>query len=167
MATRLDLWNQGKLEEMAARAKSLTRPPSRRSKVQRAARRAAKLLRKNQFARAASLSSRLGVANATEDIINGIAPLFPKPCVVSQQDLLDYFGPPAPPPPLLEDPLPTVVTLDPLRKCLAENTAPILPTQRRLEKRAPRRTRQRSGVWHGASSRPHRSGQRRRPPEKC
>ena len=46
------------------------------------------------------------------------APFFPEPCVVSQQDLLDYYGPPAPPP-SLEDPLPTVVTLNLLRNCLA------------------------------------------------
>ena len=50
--------------------------------------------------RAATLAWSLGVADATEDIIKGIGPLFPDPGGVDPQDLMDYYGPDAPP---LED----------------------------------------------------------------
>ena len=52
---RIDLWQRGKLIELANRALSakLEHPPSTRSKKAKAARRAAALLRHNQFARAA------------------------------------------------------------------------------------------------------------------
>ena len=63
----------------------------------------------------------MGVAYATEDIIRAIPTLFPKPGIVSPHDLLDYFGPAAPP---LDDPLPTTTTLETPRACLA--TAPPL-----------------------------------------
>ena len=104
------------MDVLAARAKASIRPPSGRSKSQRAARRAAQLLRKNQFARAAALAGSLGVADATPDTIAGIPPFFPDPGVVDPQDLLDYFGPAAPP---LEDQPSSVVTLELLRTCLA------------------------------------------------
>ena len=41
MAQRVELWNKGQLDILAARAKAATRLPSGRSKSQRAARRAA------------------------------------------------------------------------------------------------------------------------------
>ncbi len=76
IAARLDLWNRGRLDTLAARARTAIRPPSGKSKAQQAARRAAQLLRKNQFARAASLSGSLGIAHATEDTIKAIGHLF-------------------------------------------------------------------------------------------
>ena len=126
IASRLDLWNRGQLDVLAARAKANTRIPSGRSKSQRVARRAAQLLRKNQFARAAALAGSLGVADATPDTIAAIPPLFPDPGVVDPQDLLDYFGPEAPP---LEDQPSSVVTLELLRTCLA--SAPPLSSPHR------------------------------------
>jgi len=124
MAARLDLWNKGALDVLAAKAKCAIRPPSGRSKTQRAARRAAHLLRKNMFARAAILSGSLGVADATEEIIRATPPL--SRSTVSAQDLLDYFGPSTPP---LDDPLPTTATLETLQTCLA--AAPPLSTPHR------------------------------------
>ncbi len=85
------------MNTLAARARSAIRPPFGRSKAQRVARRAAHLLRKNQLARAATLTGSLGVADATEDTIKAIAPLFPEPGIVSPEDLLDFFGTSAPP----------------------------------------------------------------------
>jgi hypothetical protein len=52
VVARLDLWNIGALEELAVRVQAFRRPPFGRSKTQRVARKAAYLLRKNQFARA-------------------------------------------------------------------------------------------------------------------
>ena len=126
IASRLDLWSRGQLDVLATRARANIRPPSGRSKSQRAARRAAQLLRKNQFARAAALAGSLGVADATPDTIAGIPPLFPNPGIVDPQDLLDYYGPAAPP---LEDPPSSVVTLELLRTVLA--TAPPLSSPHR------------------------------------
>jgi hypothetical protein len=82
VAARLDLWNKDLLDVFADKAKANIRPPSGRSKMQRATRRAAQLLRKNQFSRAASLAGSLGVVDATEDTICGLGPLFPDPGVV-------------------------------------------------------------------------------------
>jgi len=96
IATRLDLWNKGQLDTLAARAKTAIRPPFGRSKAHRAARRAAQLLRKNHFASEAALSGSLRVADAAEDTIKAIGLLFPEPSTVSPQDLLDYFGPATP-----------------------------------------------------------------------
>jgi hypothetical protein len=79
MAVRLYLWNKGLLDELVSRAKARIRPPSGRSKSHRAARRAAQLIKKNQFARAAQLAGSLGVAEANEDTIRGIPPMFPEP----------------------------------------------------------------------------------------
>jgi len=114
MAQRVELWNKGQLDILAARAKTATRLPSGRSKSQRVARRAAQLPRKNQFARAAALARSPGVADATEDTIRAISPLFLEPGWVSPEDLLDYFGPAAPP---LEDPPSNTVTVETLTAC--------------------------------------------------
>jgi hypothetical protein len=116
MTIRLDLWNKGELDILAARAKAASRPPSGRSKSQRAARRAAQLLKKNQFARAAALAGSLGVADATEDTLKAIPHLFPEPGGVSQADLMDLYGPAAPP---LQDPPSNTVTVETLTACLA------------------------------------------------
>jgi hypothetical protein len=99
VAARLDLWKRGLLDVLADKAKANIRPPSGRSKTHRAARRAAQLLRKNQFSRADALAGSLGVADATEDTIHGLGPLFPDPGAVDPTDLMDYYGPAAPPPP--------------------------------------------------------------------
>jgi hypothetical protein len=116
VAARQDLWNKGHLDVLASKAKVNIRPPSGRIKTQRAARRAAELTRKNQFARAVALAWSLRVADATEDTINGIGPLFPDPRRVDPPDLMDYYGPAAPP---LEDQPSSVVTLEMLRTFLA------------------------------------------------
>ena len=75
--TRIELWNKGQLDILATRAKAAIRLPSGRSKSQRASRRAAQVLRKNQFAKTATLAGSLGVADATEDTIRATPPLFP------------------------------------------------------------------------------------------
>jgi hypothetical protein len=116
IAAKLDLWNKGQLDTLAARVKSAIRPPSGKSKAQRATRRAAQLLRKNQFVRVATLSGSLGVADITEDTIKAISPLFPERGIVSPTDLLHYYGQATPP---LEDSLPNIVTLDILKTCMA------------------------------------------------
>ena len=67
----------------------------------------------------------MGVADATEDTIHGLGPLFPDPGVVDPHDLMDYYGPAAPP---LEDQPPSVVTLDMLRSCLAAVPSSRQPT---------------------------------------
>jgi hypothetical protein len=126
MTQRLELWNKGQLDTLATRAKAAICLPSGRSKSQRAARRASQLLRKNQFARAAALAESLGVAEATHDMIKAIPPLFPEPSRVSPEDLLDYFGPDAPP---LEEAPSNTVTIDTLTACLA--TAPPLSSPHR------------------------------------
>ena len=82
--------------------------------------------RKNQFARAAALAGSLEVADATEDTIRAIPPLLPEPCWVSLDDLLDYFGPAAPP---LEDPPSNTATIETLTACLT--TAPPLSSPHR------------------------------------
>jgi hypothetical protein len=66
------------------------------------------------------------VADATPDTINAIGPLFPDSGPLDPQDLLDPYGPAAPP---LEDQPPSVVTLDLLRTCLA--SAPLLSSPHR------------------------------------
>jgi hypothetical protein len=66
------------------------------------------------------------VADATQDTINAIGPLFPDPGTVDPQDLLDLYGPAAPP---LEDQPASVVTLELLRTCLA--SAPPLSSPHR------------------------------------
>ena len=98
IAARLELWNKGHLDALAAISRANIRPPSGIIKARRAARRAAQLLRKNQFARAAALAGSLSVADATHDTINDIGPLFPNPCGVDPEDLHDLYGPTAPPP---------------------------------------------------------------------
>jgi hypothetical protein len=115
MAARLDLWNRGDLDTLSHRARSAVRPASGRSKAQRAARRAAQLIRKNQFSRAAALAGSLGVAEATAETLKAIGPLFPEPRRVSEADILDLYGPAAPP---LEDAPPSVVTAEILSACL-------------------------------------------------
>jgi hypothetical protein len=66
----------------------------------------------------------LGVAEADEDTIRGIDPLFPAPRGgLAPEDLLAYYDPPAIP--LLDKPPPTI-TLDLLRQCL--DAAPPLST---------------------------------------
>ena len=97
MAARLDLWNIGALEDLTGRAQASKRLPSGRSKTQRAAKKIAQLLRKNECARAAHLAGNLGVAKANEDTIKVIAPLFPTPGVVEPTNLMAYYGPTAAP----------------------------------------------------------------------
>ena len=111
--------------ELACRTGALASqcPPGKRSKAARVARRAARLLRKSQFARAASLARRLGVADATPDTLAALRTLFPDSFGVSEIDLHDHYGSVAPPPP---DALPVEVTLDTLRTFIA--MAPPLST---------------------------------------
>ena len=80
VAARLDLWRREDLYKLAKRAKALAsqRPLVKRNKSAQAARRATRLMRKKQFARAASLASNLGVADATEDTLESLRTLFPK-----------------------------------------------------------------------------------------
>ena len=117
MATRLDLWNKGHLAVLAAREKANNRPPTGRSKTQRVSRRVAHLLSKTQCARATTLAGSLGVVEATHDTVNAIGPLFLDPGRVDPQDLLDYYGPHAPP--LLENQPSSIISLELLRTCLA------------------------------------------------
>ena len=67
------------------------------------------MIKKNHFARVAQLAGSLGVAEANEDTIRGIPPLFPEPREIFPEDLLEYFGPVAPP---LEDQPPSTMTLE-------------------------------------------------------
>jgi hypothetical protein len=77
VAARLDLWNKGKFEKLSIRAKNAK---ADKSKSHRAAKRAARLLHKNQFANATQLAGSLGIAEAHEDTIKGIEPMFLEPC---------------------------------------------------------------------------------------
>jgi len=79
------------------------------------------LLKKNQFAKASAMAGSLGDADATHDTIDAISPLFPNPGVVDPHDLIDMYGPIAPP--LEEQPL-SDVTLELLRTC-PETTPPL------------------------------------------
>ncbi len=63
------------------------------------------------------------MAEANEDTISGIGPLFPELGVAFDAHLLAYYGPPADP---LQDQLPSTVTLALLRECLED--APLLST---------------------------------------
>ena len=67
------------------------------------------MTRKNKFARVAQLAGSLGVAEANEDTIRGIPPMFPEPREISPNDLLEYFGPDSPPP--LEYQPPSTMTM--------------------------------------------------------
>ena len=56
------------------------------------------------------------MADATPDTLAALRTLFPKPRAISEEDLLEYYGPAAPPSP---DAHPVVVTLYTLRTCIA------------------------------------------------
>jgi hypothetical protein len=66
------------------------------------------------------------VADATEDTIRAIPPLFPEPDWVFPNDLLDYFGPAVFP---LENPPYNTVIVETLTACLV--TAPPLSSPHR------------------------------------
>ena len=114
---RMDLWHRVLLEEFALRSKvqSHSHPTNQRSKIARAARRAARLIYKQQFARAASLADNLGVVDVTSDTLESLRHLFPAPSGVPEEDLLDHYDLAAPPNP---DNPPVSVDLETLRPCL-------------------------------------------------
>ena len=161
VAARLDLWNRGLLDVLVAKAKANIRSPSDRSKTQRATRRAAQLLRKKQFSRAAALAGSLGVADATEDTINGLGPVFPDPSVVDPQDLMDYYG-------LVAPPWRTNPRQSLLWRCFGAvwpQLPPLVSPQRRLEEQTPSGARQRPNMWFSLGQSPHRDRGRRRSAE--
>ena len=92
---RVDLWQRGKLRELAerARAAKLQHPHGTRSKKAKAARRAAALLRHNQFARAAGLADNKGIADASLDTLDAIPELFKEPGQVDEEVLRRLYGP--------------------------------------------------------------------------
>jgi len=92
---RIDLWHRGKLNELANRALAAKRehPPGSRSKKAKAARRAAALLRHNQFARAAGLADSKGIADASQDTLDAIPDLFKDPEPVAEETLRKLYGP--------------------------------------------------------------------------
>ena len=103
--------------ELAARATTHARLRSSasRNKTARAARRATRLIHKNQFSRAANLAGGLGIADATPNTLLALPSLFPEPLVISEEDLRDYYGPAAPP---LLDAEHARIILDIVRTCL-------------------------------------------------
>jgi len=100
-----------------ARAQARLRPTVARNKLVRAARRASRLIYKNQFSWAANLAGSLGIGDATPDTLHALPSLFPEPLVISEEDLHDYYGHVAPPLPDVE---PVRITLEILRTCLAD-----------------------------------------------
>jgi len=96
---RLDLWHRGLIPELTARAKAQAklRQHPNRSKSARAARRAPRLIHKNQFSRAANLAGSQGIADATPDTLHALPSLFPEPTTISEEDLRDFYGPVAAP----------------------------------------------------------------------
>jgi hypothetical protein len=118
ITARFDLWRRGLIPELTARAKAQAqlRPQGNRRKSARAARRAARLIRKNQFSRAANLAGSLGIADATLDTLHSLPSLFPEPTTISEEDLKDFYGPTAAPQP---DSQPVRITVEILRNCLA------------------------------------------------
>jgi len=115
---RLDLWRRGLIPEVTARAKAQAqlRSQENRIKFARATRRAARLIRKNQFSRAANLAGSLGIADATPDTLRALLSLFPKPTTISEEDLKDFYGLAAAP---LPDSQPVRITVEILRSCPA------------------------------------------------
>ncbi len=99
------------------------RPTTYQNKRAHASRRVSCLNHKNQFARADSLASSLGVANATPDTLKSLLHLFPGLKGVTYGDLLELYDP-APPP--LTDASLIFVNLDSLKICLANAPVPDL-----------------------------------------
>jgi hypothetical protein len=91
---RDDLWQRGKLSELVnmAIAAKLDRPPGNRSKKAKATRRAAALLRHNQFARAAGLADSKGIADASQDTLDAIPDLFKDPGKVDEETVRKLYG---------------------------------------------------------------------------
>ena len=118
ISARLDLWRRGHLDKLALRAKAQgrARPLHQRSKTTRAAMRDARLIHKQQFARVTNLDGSLSIADATKDALKSLRHLFSLPNGVSEEVLLDYYGPAAPP---NYDKSAVCVSLDTLRACLA------------------------------------------------
>jgi hypothetical protein len=92
---RIDLWQRGKLSELANKAlfAKLEHPPGTRSKKAKADRRAAALLRHNQFARAAGLADSKGIADASQETLDAIPDLFKDPEQVDEETLRKLYGP--------------------------------------------------------------------------
>ena len=98
VSARLELWRRGLLNEVDLRAKVQAHacPSAQRSKTARAARRAARLIHNQQFAKVANLAGSLGIADAIEDTLKSLCHLFPRPAGVSPDDLLEDYGPATP-----------------------------------------------------------------------
>ena len=76
----------------------------------------ARLIRKQRFARVTNLVGSLRIADATKDTLKSLRHLFSQSNGVSEEVLLDYYGPAAPP---NHDNSAVCVFLDALRACLA------------------------------------------------
>jgi hypothetical protein len=94
--TRLDLRQLGHLDELASIAKvhAHARPSPRRSRAQRAARRATRTIHKKKNSIAASLAASLGVAEDTTDTLHFLESQFPKPKEVFKMHLFGFYDPP-------------------------------------------------------------------------
>ena len=116
---RISPWQRGELHTLASRvaATRMERPQRTRSKKARAAKRAASLLRHNQFARAAGLADNKCIADASKDTMDAIPNLFKEPCVVDEESLRRLHAPRVIP---TRESTAVTITLEDVHKCLAE-----------------------------------------------
>ena len=92
-------------------------PQRNRNKKAKAARRAAALLRHNQFARAAILEDIKGIADATQDTMDAIRDLFKEPSVVDEASLRRLYGPQVLP---TRESVAVTITTEEVLKCVAK-----------------------------------------------
>ena len=104
----------------------MKRPQGNRSKQAKVTRRAASRLRHNQFARATGLTDSKGIANASQDTLDGIPNLFKEPCVVDEATLRRLYGPRVTP---TRESTAVTITLDDVYKRL-EEIAPLTTPHR-------------------------------------